>query len=97
MGRANRRGVLLDVLAAGPGRPIDVHLDVFLRDVDLDLVRLGQDGDGGGGGVDSPLGLGLRDPLYPVDARLVLEPGVSSSAAYLEDNLLQSAEAGIAR
>src|SRR5260370_20628993 len=38
MGDAHRRFGLVDVLAAGPRRAVDVDADIFLGDIDLDSV-----------------------------------------------------------
>ena len=71
--------VVLTDWPPGPGRAVDVDLEVVRVDGHLDLVGLGQDGHRGRRGVDPALGLGDRHPLDPVRAGLVLEPapGVS--------------------
>src|SRR5260370_39002695 len=38
MGDAHRRFGLVDVLASGPRRAVDVDADIFLGDIDLDSV-----------------------------------------------------------
>ena len=60
-------------LPAGPGRPFDVDAQVLVRQSDLDLLRLRQDGNRGGGGVDATRGLGDRHALHAVHAALVLQ------------------------
>ena len=75
MGDADGGIGLVDVLAAGAGGAEGVHLEVGGIDViALHLVHLGHDRHGAGGGVDTPLGLGLRDALHAVGAGLELEP-----------------------
>ncbi len=94
--RPHGGGVLLHVLAAGAGGPVDFHLHVLFGDVDLHLVHFGQHRDGGGGGVDAARGFGDRHPLDAVHAGFELQPRKGALALHLEDHFLKSADAGIA-
>jgi hypothetical protein len=82
------------VLAPGTGGPVDVHLEIVRVDLDLDLLRLGQDGHGGGRGVDPPLRLGFRDPLHAVSSGLVLEDRIRAFALDGKGDLLEAADFG---
>src|SRR3990172_11903922 len=84
------RGVdALPALAAGA---VDVDLEVtLLVDDEVDLLRLGQDGDGGRRGVDAALRLGGGDALHAMDAGLELEAAVGALPGDADDDLLEAA------
>ena len=67
--------VVLTDWPPGSRGPEDVDPQVRGIDVDVDVLGLRGDEDAGGGGVDAALGLGDRNPLHPVHAALVLQPG----------------------
>ena len=94
VGDPDRRVGRVDRLPAGPGRAIDVDLEVLRVDLDLDLLGLGQHRDGRGRRVDPALRLGLRHPLDAVGAALELEHRVGAVAADLERDLLEAADLG---
>ena len=59
-------------------------------------LRLGQHRHRGGGGVDAALGLGVGDPLHPVDPALKLEAAVGARAVDGKDRLPHAAQFGLA-
>ena len=65
---------LVDVLAARALRAHRVDLQVRFVDVDVDVLRLGQNGDGRRRRVDAPLRFGGGHALHAMDARLELQP-----------------------
>jgi hypothetical protein len=65
--------VVLTLCPPGPGRTVDVDLEIVLVDLEPRLLGLRHDGDRRSRGVDAPLGFGHRDPLYPVRPALPLE------------------------
>jgi hypothetical protein len=82
------------VLTDWPPEPrgaLHVVAQVLVLELDVDLLGLGQDRDRGGRGVDAPLGLGGRDPLDAVHARLPLEPREHVLALDEDDDLFPSA------
>ena len=81
-------------LAAGPRRSVDVDLELVGRDLDLDLLRLGQHRDGRRRGVDPALRLGLRHPLHAVRPALELEHRVGAVALDLERRVLEAPDLG---
>ena len=76
--------VVLTDWPPGPGRAVDVDLQVVLVDLDVDLLGLRQHGDRRRRGVDAALRLGLGHALDAVRAALELEHGVGAVAADLE-------------
>src|SRR2546428_553469 len=80
MGDADRRVRRVHALATGAGRGRGLDLEVLLRKLNLDLVRLRQNGHGRRGGVYAPLALRLRHPLNPVHPALELELGIGTGA-----------------
>src|SRR5215207_6813735 len=80
----HRRVGRVDRLAAGPGRPVDVDLEVVRVDLHVDLLGLRQHRDGRRRGVDPALRLRLGHALDAVRAALELEHGVGAVAAHLE-------------
>ena len=98
--------VVLTDWPPGPGRAVDVDLEVVRVDLHVDVLGLGQHGDGRRRGVDAALRLGLRHALHAVRAALVLEHAVGALAldrervvavADLERLLLEAAPLGVAR
>ena len=77
--------VLLTCWPPAPGGAEDVHLDVFLPEVDLDgVVDVGIDEHRGERGVPPGLGIVGRDPDQPVHALLRLEVAVGVLALDLD-------------
>ena len=97
VGDAHGRVGRVDALAAGPGRAVDVDLEVVLGDLDLDLLDLGHHGDGRRRGVDPPLRLGLGHALDAVGAALVLVDGERAVALDGEHDLLEPARLALVR
>ena len=89
--------VVLTLWPPGPGRPVDVDLEVVLGDLDLDLLRLGHHRDRRGRGVDPPLRLGLGHALHTVRAALVLVDRERPVALDGEDDLLEAAGLALVR
>ena len=89
--------VVLTDCPPGPGRAVDVDLEVARVDVHVDLVGLGQHRDRRRRGVDPALGLGDRHPLDPVGTALVLEAAPGVVALHQEDDLVQPVPVGRAR
>src|SRR5690606_6054858 len=83
---------LVDVLAAGPTRTINVDAQVLVLDLHVDLGRLGHHRDGGGGSVDAPAALGHRHTLHAMHAAFELELGEHTGADDLGDHFLEAAE-----
>ena len=68
---------LVDVLAAGTGGAVDLHLDVLRADVHLDgVVQLGHDFQRSKAGLTAGVGVKGRDAHQTVDAVLALEQAV---------------------
>ncbi len=87
----DRRGGLVDVLAAGARGAEDVHLDVFLAQVHFDgVVDVGIDEDRGEGGVAPGLRVVRRDPHQPVHALLGLQESVGVLALDLDRDRLDA-------
>src|SRR5579884_402276 len=84
MGDPDRRVGRVHALPSRPGRGRGLDLEVLLGQLDLDLVRFRQHRHRRRRGVDAPLALGLRHPLYAVDTGLELELGVGALAVDLE-------------
>src|SRR3989449_56615 len=82
----------VDALTAGSLRAEHVDPQVFLFDLDVDVLGLGEHGHRGGGRMPPALRLGLGDPLYPVHARLVAQRAVDARPPGGEDRLLQAPE-----
>ena len=81
MGDAHRAFGLVDVLAAGAGRAIDVDAHLLVGNVDLDgLVDHRIDRHGGKAGVPPRIGIEGRDAHQPVYARLALQPAIGVGA-----------------
>ena len=89
--------VVLTLCPPGPGRPVDVDLEVALGDLDLDLLGLRHHGDGGRRRVDPPLRLRLGNALHAVRAALVLVDRERSVALDGEDDLLESTGLALVR
>ena len=84
----------IDVLTAGTGSPVDLHLDVRRIDLHVHLFHFRQHRHGGRGGVNPAAGLRLRHPLNPVNAGFVLHPRISSPAVDDEVRLLHAPQLG---
>ena len=89
--------VVLTLWPPGPGRAVDVDLEVVLGDLDLDLLGLGHHGDGRGRRVDPPLRLGLGHALDAVGAALVLVDRERAVALDGEDDLLEASGLALVR
>src|SRR5205085_1244178 len=89
------RGV--HALAAGPGRPVHLDLQVVRVDLHLDVLGRGQHGDGYGRGMDAATRFGDRNALHAVHAGLVLQLRVGPLAADLEHDLPEAAHVGRTR
>ena len=83
------------MLAAGAGGTVDLHFDIGRIDLHIHLFHLRQHRHGGSGGVDSSAGFGFRHSLHPMDAGLVLHPGVGTPAVDDEVRLLHAPQLGI--
>ncbi len=92
MGDADGAFRFVDVLPACARGTIDVDLQVFFVDVDIDFFHFGEDGDRGGGGVDAAIGFGLRNALHAVDAGLELQAREDASSTDLGHAFLQAAD-----
>src|SRR5207237_10031825 len=68
VGEADRRVRRVDALPAMSAGAVDIDLEPFRVDGNVDLFGLRQDHDGGGRGVDATLRLGLGAALDPVHA-----------------------------
>ena len=95
VGQADGRVGRVDRLSAGARGAEDVLADVVHRDFDVELLGFGQHGHRGGRRVHAALRLGLRDALYAVHARLVLERAVDVLSRDLHDDLLVSARGAL--
>src|SRR5215212_8999885 len=97
VGDPDRRVRGVHTLAAWTAGAVHVDLEVSRVDLDLHVLGLGQDGHRRRRGVYAALALGLRHPLDPVRAPLVLEDRVGAVAAYLHGHLLETTDLGRAR
>ena len=104
-GHHNSRGLVdqtdggagfVDVLAAGAGGPIDLHLNVCGVELYIHLFHLRQHRNGGSGGVDPAAGLGFRHPLNPVHTGFVFHSGIGPPAADNKVRLLDAPQLGFA-
>jgi hypothetical protein len=78
---AHRALGLVDVLAAGSARPVDIDAQLALRDVEIDFVlHVRRDGHGRERGLPARILIERRDPDQPVDAGLGLEQAVGIGA-----------------
>ena len=85
VGEPHRGRGLVDVLPAGARRAVDIHLDVFVAEVDLDgVVDVGVDEHRGEGGMAPRLRVEGRDPHQPVHALLRLEEAIGVLALDLD-------------
>ena len=80
------------MLAACAGSAVDLHLNVFGPEVDIDLLHLRQHRDRRGRGVHAPAGLRLRHALDAVDAGFELESRIRPIAIDHEVGLFHAAE-----
>ena len=80
------------MLTAGAAGPVDLHFNVGGIDLYVHRFHLRQHRHRGGGGVDPAAGFRLRHPLHPVDAGLILHPGVGSPSVNDEVRLLHTAQ-----
>ena len=88
---------LVDVLAAGAARSHGVDAQVIGLDVDVDVFRLRQDRHGRRRSVDATAGLGRRNALHAMHARLELEARKDALARDRGDDLLVAAEIALRR
>src|SRR4051812_13573156 len=86
----------VDVLAAGARGPHRIDADVFVANLDVDVLDFGQHGDGGGGRVDAALRFGGRDTLHAVPAGLVFQPRIGALAGVLGDDFFIPAGVAVA-
>src|SRR5919107_2846829 len=86
------RGV--HALATGTARAVHVDLEVSRGDLDLHILGLGQNPDRSRRRVDTALALRLGHPLDPVRPTLVLVARVGAGAAYLQGDLIVTADLG---
>src|SRR5205814_3486586 len=84
-------------LAAGPARAERVDAEIFLVDLDVDVLGLRQHRDGDGRRVDAAARLGRRHALHAVDAALVLQLAVDAAPLDGRDHFLPPAAARVAR
>ncbi len=85
----------VDVLTAGTGCPVYLHLNVRWVNLHIHLFHLRQHRHGGGGGVNPAAGFGFRHPLHPVDAGFVFQPGIGTPAIDDKVRFLHAAQLGI--
>ena len=83
---------LINMLTACAGCPIHLHLNVRRVNLHIHLVHFRQHRHGSGGGMDSAAGFCLRHTLYPVDAGLVLQPGIRPPSADNKIRFLDTAQ-----
>src|SRR5699024_5601786 len=75
VGETYRRVRRVDVLAARTGGTKRIHTQILAADFDIaNLLRFRQYGHGTSGGMDAPLRLRGRNPLYSMRAGFELEP-----------------------
>ena len=75
--KADSGGGLVDVLAAGAGGPVDLHLDILLPDLHgVVILHLRHDLNGGEGGLAAGVGVKGGDADQAVDAVLALQKAV---------------------
>ena len=91
----DRRGGLVDMLAAGAAGAEHLHFDILGAQIHVHGLHFRQHRHGGRGGVDPSAGLGLRDPLDPVDAGLKFQPGIGPVAGDHKVRLLDAAQLGL--
>ena len=91
VGQADGRVGRVDRLPARAAGAEDILADVVHRNLDVELLRLGQHGHRSGRGVDAALRLGLGDALHAVHARLVFERAVDVLPRHLHHHLLVAA------
>src|SRR5438067_12543206 len=87
----NRGGGRVDTLTAGPGRTVDVDLEVVVVELDVDILGLGHHGDSRRRGVDPALRLGHRNPLDAMGPALPLEDRVRAVALDRDADALEEA------
>src|ERR1043165_606742 len=85
----------VDRLAAGTRGAERVDAQIFLGDLDVDVLDLGQHGHGDRRGVDAPLRLRLRHALHAVHAGLELEARVDLVAFDLQRSVLDAVDRGV--
>ena len=74
---ADGGGGLVDVLAAGAGGPVDLHLDVLLPDLHgVVVLHLRHNLNGGEGGLAAGVGVKGGNPDQPVDAVFTLQKAI---------------------
>jgi hypothetical protein len=86
-------GVLLHVLPARPGGTEDFNDDIRIGNLNVHLFHFSHHSHSGCGSMDAPGGLGCRNTLNTVYARLVFEFRVGAFAAHLENDFLEPANA----
>ena len=97
MGNSDRAVRGVDRLAARPRRPIDVDPQIFVVDLDVDILRFRKNRDGRGRGMDSSAAFGYRNALDAVDSAFELELRENASPADRSDRFLVAAKLGRAR
>ena len=97
MRQTNRRIGGVHALAAGSARTERIDAEILCIDLDVHLFGFGQDRHRGGGSVNAPARFGRRHPLHAVHAALVLQLAVGAASFDRGDDLLQAADAGVAR
>ena len=89
MGEADRRVGPVDVLTPSTRCPKDIHLEIIIADLDLDLVvEFREYCDSTSACVDSTLTLCRRNPLDAMDAGLEFEPAIGPVSPYGADDFL---------
>ena len=80
------------MLTARAAGTVDLHFDVGGVDLHVHLLHLRQNRDGCRGGVDAAAGFRFGNPLHPVNAGFVFQPGIRAPAADDEVRLLDAAQ-----
>ena len=95
MGQANGGFGLIDVLTARAAGFAGFHDDIGGVDLDLDILRLGQDRHRGGRGLNATLGFGFGNALDAMHAAFEFEAGPDAVALHHKGDFLEAAKLGL--